>query len=70
MRSFSDERADKSFIEVARLISEFRAKNQEYTNEEMAYGLLQSLACMDKTQSWNDFLNEALNECISRELCN
>lgn len=67
MRNFSDERADKAFIEVARLIADFRSENQEYTNEELAYGLFQSLACMDKSQSWNSFLNEALNECIYRE---
>lgn len=67
MRSFSDDRAEKSFVEIAKLISEFRVKNQEYTNEELAYGMLQSLTCMDSGQSWENFLNEALNECIHQE---
>ena len=68
MREFDDKRADKAFLKVAALISKFRTKHPEITNEELAYALLQVCVISgDMNDTWFDFAREALDECISME---
>ena len=65
-REFSEKRADLAFVTIAKLIAAFR-NDHDYTNEEMAYALLQICACTDSGGTWQSFLKEALNECINEE---
>jgi len=67
MKEFSDKRADKAFIGVAKAIADFRNENAEYTNEEMAYAILQTCCCIDEGNAWFEFISEALSECINQE---
>ncbi len=69
MKQFNDLRADRAFLEIGKLISGFRNSNPEYTNEEMAYALLQ-ISCSgidDGGHEWFAFLCDALRECILQE---
>ncbi len=66
-KDFSNSRSDESFLSVSRSIADYRNAHQEITNEEIAYALLQTCACIDDSDNWFQFLREALNECINNE---
>ena len=68
MKEFSDKRADKAFVELGLLIGKFRQSNFDYTNEEVVYALLQTVACLGDGPTYWDFLHEALDECINQEV--
>ena len=68
MEDLSDKRADDAFIEIARIIANFRNANTQYTDTEIAYALLGVCMCIDDTDIWYAFLHEALNECIAQEV--
>ena len=67
MKSFSDDRADKAFIEIAKLIADYRLKNPDVIDTEIAYALLGTAVSTDFDHNWFMFLEEALGECINKE---
>ena len=66
-RELDEKRADKVFLDLSMRVCEYRAVRPDVTDTEIAYALLQTVASIDQGGMWEDFLHEALDECISQE---